>query len=166
MDQFKQQETIKQYFEAAYAYAYFGTIAKAGLGIGGARGTGDVYVINTDGADTLIGFSTLTQLSYGFQFGGQLFSEMIFFESEKDLKSFTEGNFEFGATANVIAIATSAGAKATTMGNQVNGGFAAGSPSVQYTKGMAVFTIAQGGLMYEASISGQQIRYKPVTTSS
>ena len=165
MDRFKQQEITKPYFEAAYAYAYFGEIVKGGIGIGGARGTGDVYLVNADGDDTLIGFTTLTQLSYGFQFGGEIYSEIIFFETEKDLTHFTNGNFEFGASASAVALTASAGVNATTMGNQVNGKFA-GKDAVQYSKGMAVFTISQGGLMYEATVSGQKFSYKPVKASS
>jgi hypothetical protein len=31
----------------------------------------------------------------------------------------------------------------------------------KYSKGVAVFTVAKGGLMYEASIGGQKYGYKP-----
>ena len=31
----------------------------------------------------------------------------------------------------------------------------------KYYKGMAVFTVAKGGLMYEASIGGQKFSFKP-----
>jgi hypothetical protein len=31
----------------------------------------------------------------------------------------------------------------------------------QYQKGMATFTVAKGGLMYEATIGGQKFTYKP-----
>jgi hypothetical protein len=31
-----------------------------------------------------------------------------------------------------------------------------------YRKGMAIFTIAKGGLMYEASLGGQKYSYKPL----
>ena len=30
-----------------------------------------------------------------------------------------------------------------------------------YRKGMAIFTIARGGLMYEASLGGQKFSYQP-----
>jgi hypothetical protein len=30
-----------------------------------------------------------------------------------------------------------------------------------YYKGMAIFTIAKGGLMYEASVGGQKFTYTP-----
>ena len=31
----------------------------------------------------------------------------------------------------------------------------------QYHKGMAVFTVAKGGLMYQAAVGGQKFKYKP-----
>jgi len=31
-----------------------------------------------------------------------------------------------------------------------------------YSKGMAVFTVAKGGLMFEASIGGQKFSYTPL----
>jgi hypothetical protein len=31
-----------------------------------------------------------------------------------------------------------------------------------YCNGMAVFTVAKGGLMYEASIGGQKFTYSPI----
>ena len=34
-----------------------------------------------------------------------------------------------------------------------------------YYKGMAVFTIAKGGLMYKAAIAGQKFSYKPLSAS-
>jgi hypothetical protein len=37
----------------------------------------------------------------------------------------------------------------------------AGAVSGGYQKGMAVFTIAKGGLMYTATVSGQKFKYTP-----
>ena len=31
-----------------------------------------------------------------------------------------------------------------------------------YHRGMAIFTVAKGGLMYEATVGGQKFTYKPV----
>jgi hypothetical protein len=31
----------------------------------------------------------------------------------------------------------------------------------RYHKGMATFTVAKGGLMYQATVSGQKFSYKP-----
>jgi len=36
------------------------------------------------------------------------------------------------------------------------------STTGSYTKGPAAFTVAKGGLMYEASLGGQKFSYKPV----
>jgi lipid-binding SYLF domain-containing protein len=168
MDTFEKQEGLKAYFDTAYGYAVFATIAKAGFGVGAAGGSGDVYVKNADGAATKVGGSVMVQLSFGFQFGGQVYSEIIFFETEKDFQNFTAGNFEFGADANVVALTASAGAKASTLGNQgITAGVTAnnvmvGGETATYTKGMKVFSVALGGLMYQATIGGQKFTYKPI----
>ncbi len=99
----------------------------------------------------------------GAQLGGQVYSQIVFFQDERALKEFTGGNFEFGADANAVAITASAGAKASTAGNSagVSGGKNdAKTVGGKYNKGMAVFTVAKGGLMYEATISGQKFSYK------
>jgi hypothetical protein len=114
----------------------------------------------------------MMQLSVGFQFGGQVYSEIIFFETERDYMHFISDSFEFGADANVVALTASASAKATTMGNQsITAGMTSADLTIEqdamkYTKGMAVFTITLGGLMYEATISGQRFTTKPLTAPS
>ncbi|HTH62575.1 MAG TPA: YSC84-related protein [Paraburkholderia sp.] len=144
--------------ESAYGYAVFPTVGKGGAGIGGAHGKGRVYEKGKH-----IGDTTMTQLTVGLQLGGQVYSELIVFENEQSLKQFTEGNFEFGADANAIAITAAAGAKAGTTGTSAN--VSAGKKDAKtaggYRKGVAVFTVAKGGLMYEASIGGQKFSYKP-----
>jgi lipid-binding SYLF domain-containing protein len=144
--------------QSAYAYAIFPKVAKGGAGIGGARGKGQVYEQGKH-----IGDATLTQLTVGLQLGGQVYSELILFEDERALKEFTDGNFEFGADANAIAITAAAGAKAGTTGTSANvsGGQKDAKTAGNYRKGMAVFTVAKGGLMYEASVGGQKFSYKP-----
>ena len=167
MDQFKSQPALKPYFDTAYGYACFATIAKAGMGIGGAGGKGDVFVNNKDGTEKRVGSSQMIQVSFGFQFGAQVYSEIIFFETEKDFLNFTSGNFEFGADANVVALTASASAKATTLGVQgIQAGLSGNEIQVhkshcEYTKGMAVYSITNGGLMYQATISGQKFDYFP-----
>jgi lipid-binding SYLF domain-containing protein len=100
----------------------------------------------------------------GFQLGGQVYSELILFKDERALKEFTNGNFEFGADANAIAITAAAGAQAGTTGGtstNVSGGKKDAKTTGAYRKGMAVFTVAKGGLMYEASVGGQKFSYTP-----
>jgi len=156
---FKEAGRSAAFFEDAYGYAVFPTIGKGGLGIGAARGKGRVYV----GA-TPVGETTMTQLSIGLQAGGQAFSQIIFFEDERALNDFTSGNFEFGANASAVAI--TAGASATAGSTGASAGASGGQNDAAtaapgYYRGMATFTVAKGGLMYEASVSGQNFSYEP-----
>lgn len=114
-----------------------------------------------------MGHVDMFQASLGWTLGGQVYQEIIFFEKETDFERFTSGNFEFSADANVVALTASVSTQATTMGNQgPTGGLSADTTSVttaetpKYTKGMAVFTLALGGLMYQATVSGQKFNYK------
>ena len=159
IDTFKQSSDVASYFDTAYGYAVFPTIGKAGLGVGAARGKGQVY---RDGE--VVGFSTLTDVSIGFQAGGQAYSQVVFFEDERALSDFTSGNFEFGAEASAIAVQASASASAGSEGAGAGAstGGAGGSHSSSYYKGMLVFVIGKGGLMYEAAISGQKYSYHAV----
>ncbi|MCO6411441.1 MAG: lipid-binding SYLF domain-containing protein [Thiogranum sp.] len=147
-----------RFFDSSYGYAVFPTVGKAGLGIGGAYGKGRVY---TGGKH--VGDTTVTQLSLGFQAGGQAYSQIIFFQDKRAFDEFTSGNFEFGAQASAVAITAGASASATTTGSSAgaSGGQHDATTVGQYYKGMAVFTVAKGGLMYEASIGGQKFTYTP-----
>jgi len=162
----KYEDTIKAFrhagesgtfFEHAYGYAVFPTIGKGGIGIGGAHGSGHVYEHGG-----YIGNASMTQVTVGFQFGGQAYSMIIFFEDERALKEFTSGSFEFGAQATAVAITAGASAQAGTTGASAGAGTSAKHTKTAgaYEKGMAVFTAAKGGLMYEATIGGQKFSYK------
>lgn len=154
---FKASGASSAYFDDAYGFAAFPSIAKAGVGLGGSRGSGRVYARGAH-----IGNATVTQLSVGLQFGAQAFSEIIFFQDERALQDFTSGNFEFGAQATAVAITAGASAATTTTGTSAGasgGRHDATTTSAGYTKGMATFTVAKGGLMYEASIGGQKFSY-------
>jgi hypothetical protein len=147
------------FFEKSYGYAVFPTIGKGGMGIGGAHGKGRVYAKGVHVGDT-----TMSQLTIGFQLGGQAFSQIIFFEDERAFTQFTAGNFEFGAQATAVAITAGASATATTTGNSAgaSGGRNDAKSVGEYYRGMATFTVAKGGLMYEATIGGQKFNYKKV----
>jgi hypothetical protein len=109
-----------------------------------------------------VGDTSMTQVTVGFQLGGAGYSEMIFFEDERSLREFTSGNFEFGADASAVALTAAAGAKAGTTGASAgaSGGKKDATTAGAYHKGMATFTIAKGGLMYEATVGGQKFSYK------
>ena len=146
------------FFDKSYGYAVFPNIGKGGMGVGGAHGKGRVYA-----KGAYVGDTRMTQLTVGFQLGGQVYSQIIFFEDERAFNEFTSGNFEFGAQATAIAITASASAAATTTGAGLGVGSDkdAAKATGDYYKGMAVFTVAKGGLMYEATLGGQKFTYKP-----
>ena len=137
LNKFKKISSLKTYFKKARGYAVFPNVGKGGIGIGGARGKGEVFE-----KGKVIGSTSLTQVSIGFQLGGQAFSQIIFFKDKKSLERFTEGNFEFGASASAALISEGANA------------------SADYSDGVAVLTYSKGGLMYEASIGGQKFSYE------
>jgi lipid-binding SYLF domain-containing protein len=155
---FKNAGESGQLLGTAYGYAVFPTIGKGGVGIGGAYGKGRVYEKGKP-----IGDTSMTQVTVGLQLGGQGYSQMILFEDERALKEFTSGKFEFGADANAIAITASAGAKAGTTGASAGASASKKDATTKggYRKGMAIFTVAKGGLMYEASIGGQKFSFTP-----
>ena len=145
------------FFGKSYGYAEFPTIGKGGIGIGAAHGSGRVYE-----KGTYIGDTTMNQVSVGLQFGGQAYSQIIFFEDKRAFDEFTGGNFEFGAQATAVALTAGASAQAGTGGTSAgaSGTQSHANTSGSYQKGMAVFTLAKGGLMYEASIGGQKFSYR------
>jgi lipid-binding SYLF domain-containing protein len=145
------------FFSKCYGYAVFPTIGKGGLGIGAAHGDGHVYE-----KGKYVGDTSMTQLSIGFQAGGQAFSQIIFFEDKRALDDFRSGNFEFGADASAVAITAGASASAGSAGAGAGASATKKEATTAggYHKGMAVFTIAKGGLMYQAAIGGQKFRYK------
>ncbi len=148
------------FFEESYGYAVFPTIGKGGIGIGGAHGKGQVYKGGVHVGDT-----KMTQLTIGLQLGGQAFSQIIFFKDQRAFEEFTNGNFEFGAQATAVAITAGASASAGTTGSGAGAsatGGQSGKAGGDYYKGMAVFTFAKGGLMYEATLGGQKFSYDAI----
>lgn len=129
---------LKRFFSKAYGYAVFPTVGKGGIGLGGAYGEGKVYR-----RGKYVGDTSLTQISFGFQLGGQAFTEIIFFKDKHTLNEFIKGNFELGAQASAIALKAGISADA------------------DYSNGVAIFTMPQKGLMYEAVIAGQKFSFEP-----
>lgn len=156
---FKSFPALTEFFDSAYGYAVFPTIGKAGFVIGGSYGKGQVY---KDG--TVTGRTSVVKGSIGWQLGGKAFSEIIFFQDKRAYDEFTSGNFEFGATAQAIAITAGAEAQAGTAGTSA-GASAGPKTGVQaetsYQRGMATFVHSKGGLMYEISIGGQKFTFEP-----
>ncbi len=130
---------IQRFIDSSVGYAIFPKLGKGGLIVGGGGGTGYVFE-----GTRLIGTAAMTQVSFGAQIGGQRFSEVIFFQGQQDLDSFKSGTYEFGAQVSAVA-ATSGAAREASFDN-----------------GLAVFTLADKGLMAEAAVSGQKFKFKPL----
>jgi len=128
--------SMQAFFDKAAGYAIFPTVAKGGMGIGGAYGKGQVFE-----KGRFVGKTTLTQLTIGFQLGGQAYREIIFFGNQSALKRFKSGTFEIGAQVSAVAVTAGASADA------------------DYSNGVAIFTLTKGGLMYEATVGGQKFTY-------
>ncbi len=157
---FKAAGESSKFFETAYGYALFPTIGKGGFVVGAAHGKGRVYRGGVHVGDT-----SMTQGTLGFQLGGQAFSQVIFFEDERAFNEFTAGGFEIGAQATAVAITAGVSASASTAGSSAGasgGSRNATTIGTDYYKGMAIFTVAKGGLMYEATVGGQKFNYKPL----
>lgn len=124
-------------FNNAYGYVIFPNVGKGGIGIGGASGNGAAYQNGQ-----LIGMAKMTQVTLGFQWGGQAYREVIFFENKEALDRFKENKIELSAQAS--AVAATAGASA----------------NAKYHDGVMIFTQTKGGLMYEASVGGQKLKFR------
>lgn len=137
-DSFKaEQPKLQGYFESAYAWAVYPSITKVAWIVGGAHGSGIAFL-----NETPVGRTSVTQGSIGLQFGGEAFSEILFFQDEEAFSRFAEGNFEFGAKVSATLITEGA------------------SADLAYERGVAVFTRSKGGLIVDASLGGQKFSYE------
>ncbi len=154
---FKKAKESGAYFGKSYGYAVFPTIGKGGVVVGGAYGKGRVYE-----KGKYVGDTSVTQITAGFQLGGEAYSQIIFFADQRAFNEFTAGNFEFGAQAQAVAITAGASASTSTTGTTAGASVTQHDAKnvAQPYKGMTTFTVAKGGLMYEASIGGQKFNYK------
>ena len=133
----KRDTEMKGLFDKSPGYVIFPSVAKGAVGIGAAMGDGQVFE-----KDKLVGKAKLTQGSIGLQLGGQVYSEVIFFEDQKSLDDFKKSNVELAAQVSAVAAASGA------------------SKDAKYVNGVLVFTMAKEGLMFEASVGGQKFKYE------
>jgi lipid-binding SYLF domain-containing protein len=132
----KSDELMTNLFNNAYGYVIFPNVGKGAIGVGGAAGNGIVYQ-----GGNVIGKASMKQVTVGFQWGGQAYREVIFFENKETLDRFKENKIEFSAQASAVAATKGA------------------SGNVKYANGVMIFTQEKGGLMYEASVGGQKFKY-------
>ena len=154
-DKFKDLGDVPEMLAETYGFAVLPTIGKGGIGIGGAGGTGCVFKGQEHTGDISMG-----QVTIGFQLGGQAYSQLILFQNATSYTSFTQGNFEFGADATAVALTYGAAAGAGTKGSSASAGESKASGDWQ--RGMVVYTLVKGGLMYEASIGGKKYSFEPL----
>ncbi len=129
--------SIDKFFTQSYGYAVFPKVGKGAFIVGGAHGQGEVYE-----QGQMVGYSTLSQATLGFSFGGELWREIIFFREKQDLDRFRAGpEYTFAAQATGVALQEGVAAKA------------------DYKDGMAVFVTSDKGLMVDASLGGQKFTY-------
>lgn len=128
---------LTRILDSAFAYAVFPSVGKGGAGIGGAYGRGIYYENHIP-----VGYCDLSQASIGFQLGGQVYTEIIVFETPEAADRLKSGNFAFDARASAVALKSGASAEA------------------EYADGVMVFTMDEAGLMYQASIGGQKFSYQ------
>jgi lipid-binding SYLF domain-containing protein len=133
----KADALLKNLFDKSAGYVIFPNVGKGAIGVGGAAGNGILYENGT-----AVGHAKMKQVTVGFQFGGQAYREVIFFENQAALDQFKGGNFELSAQASAVAVTKGA------------------SGNVKYRNGIMIFTQEKGGLMYEASVGGQKFDYK------
>ncbi|OHB65443.1 MAG: hypothetical protein A2Y77_09740 [Planctomycetes bacterium RBG_13_62_9] len=130
---------LQSFFDNSAGYAVFPSVGKGAFWVGGAFGRGQLFENGQ-----LTGYCSLTQATFGLAFGGQSYTEFIFFQTPETLNRFKTGNYAFSAQASAVAI--KAGASATA----------------DYADGVAVFTMGESGLMVEASIGGQKFNSQPM----
>jgi hypothetical protein len=123
---------LTRLFDTAPGYALFPAVA-----IGGGRATG---VLFEKGHAT--GRATLTQRAIGLRPGGTIYTEVVFFETEKALAHFRRGGLAMGVQASSVTVAAGAAARAG------------------YVGGVSVFTLAAGGAPAEAGVGGQTFAYR------
>ena len=134
----KNDPSLAKFAARSAGYAVFPTITKGAIGVGGAHGTGVLFV-----KGKAMGKASLTQVTIGAQLGGQEYSEVIFLETASAVADFEKGNTALSAQAAAVALKSGASADA------------------KYQGGVAVFTATKGGLMADASVGGQKFGYEP-----
>jgi lipid-binding SYLF domain-containing protein len=129
----KSNEKMEDLFKKAYGYAIFPGIGKGAVGVGGAHGDGVLYKKGKP-----VSRASMSQVTVGFQLGGQSYMEAVMFQDERAYNNFVEGKLKLAAQASAVAVTEGA------------------SLDAPYNDGVGIFTMVKGGLMYEASVGGQK----------
>ena len=128
---FAETEKAKTLFDQAYGWAVFDNL-KISLGVTGGGGVG-VAVDKSSGTRTYMKMGT-GGLNLGL--GGQKYQVVFFFQDAKTFDNFVEKGWKAEGSANAVA------------------GTAGANKQAEFTNGMAVYQLTEGGLMLQADISG------------
>jgi len=135
----EKDSSFKATLKGLVGYAIFPEVAKGGFIVGGAGGRGEVYA-----GGKLIGRAQLSQGTVGAQIGGQKFAEIILFKTKSALNRFKKNRLELSAQATANAADQGGAAKA------------------KYADGVAIIILPTSGLMAEASVGGQKLKFSPL----
>ena len=139
ISEFRGEDLLDPFFDEAVACVVFPTSVRAGTGFGGAYGSG--WLLE---AESVTGRVTMFEFFAGANIGAQAYRSILFFRSDKSLKKFKRGGFEFTGQANVAVAVVGVGM----------------TPS--FNKEIAMFTQLRGGLLLEASVGTQRYDYFPL----
>jgi lipid-binding SYLF domain-containing protein len=137
--EFRTEESLEGFFDDAVGYLVFPTSVRAGTGFGGAFGSGWLFE-----QGELTGRTTMFEIFAGANFGAQAYRSILFFRTDKSLRKFKKGRFEFTGQANAAAV---------TLG---------GGLTPSFDQEVAMFTQLRGGLLLEASVGTQRYDFFPL----
>jgi lipid-binding SYLF domain-containing protein len=128
---------LRAFFEKSHAYAIYPKIRKFAYAVGYASGHGMVFQ-----GEKAVGFSQLTQVTYGLTLGIHSFAEVIFFRNPEIFEKFKSGKLDLDAEASVVA------------------GKAAAMTSYDFDSDILVYTITNTGLFFDLSLGGQKFSFE------
>ena len=135
----KADPSLKKFFDESAGFAICPSVGRGGLVFGGQHGNGVAYEKGKP-----VGEVTLTEINFGAQVGGASFYELIFFETDQNMKDLKESKTRLSAQVNAVAAADGA------------------AKTAKYDQGIVVFTLARSGLMVQATVGGQKLKFKPL----
>jgi lipid-binding SYLF domain-containing protein len=131
-----QDPRIQGVLNNSAGYVVFPEVGKAGFIVGAGYGRG---VLFEHGVPR--GYVSVAQGSFGFTGGAQSVAELIVLQTPNTVADVKSGKFSLGANASAIIIRTGAAGE------------------IHFADGVAVFAMPRGGLMVEAAVAGQRLKY-------
>ncbi len=139
ISRFQENERLQMYFDQAFAYAVYPNVVRAGMGIGGAYGSGWVF------RDGLVdGKTRVLQLSIGAQIILEDYRHIIFFETQEAYQYFRDSELEFVGQANAALLVVGA------------------SLTPAYQNHVAAFSQLKVGAGLEASVGAHRYSFVPL----